>query len=468
MNNVAGHSPQFSGRGHSTYSKQVGLDKKLLAMLTDFLVAAVLTEAVYGFSHLSPVFNLKFLAIFGCFWLLPLFIGRLRLLLSSAQVISASAGEWIWGIRRLGESRSAQLAENHHGIILTPALILLSIILFQLKIANTPEWITASEMTIDAVVPPSDWRVLAFHYSLAAWPVAQSYFMPYEFGPPKRFVGKVEAKWNETSSSPGSTQGYSDEKLVFEGPKTPLAFQSGEVSRKTLRECVVGSPSLWDGGKCATIREISLERPLEEMRKLGFSDFKLKWFSAANPVLPEEERAQGIFLRGSAGHDKNRFQDRYILVSPKGMHQSLIFSYLDVNSPEKVKLALGTLRFSDDLGPGRAWVDRELETTRLGQLPSTSDPAYLLKLIEAEGLLVSKISVEPAPIDTYFHLAGIQAMLLQYGKAHHRGDIVDDAKQMLDQVHRFSDDIAAQFPSTAPEAHRAHEIEKLWHESLQF
>jgi hypothetical protein len=464
MNTVAGHSIKNS--------KQVGFDKKCLAIFTDFLVAAVLTEGVYGFSRLSPLFNLKFLAIFGFFWLVPLFVGRIRLLLSSSQRLSVSLGEWAWGIHRMGEARAAQPTENHYGIILTPALILLSVVLFETKIANTPEWINASEMTIDAVVPPSDWRVLAFHYSLAAWPVAQSYFIPYEFGPPKRFVGRVEAKWN-ANSSPGSTQGYSDEKLVFEGPKTPMAFQSGEITRKTLHECIVGSPSLLDGGKCATIREISLERPLEEMRKLGFSDFKLKWFSAANPVIPDEERAQGIFLRGAAGEKENgkegrRFQDRYILVSPKGMHQSLIFTYLDPNSPEKVKLALGTLRFSDDLGPGRAWVDRELETIRLGQLPPADDPNYLLKLIEAEGLLVSKISVEPAPIDTYFHLAGIQAMLLQYGKAHHRGDIVDDAKQMLDQVHRFSDDIAVQFPSTAPEAHRAQEIEKLWHESLQF
>jgi hypothetical protein len=461
--NVAGHSI----KGHSTYSKHVGVDKKLLAVLTDFLLAAVLTEMVYGFSRLAPILNLKFLAIFGCFWIIPLFIGRVRLLLSSAQAISASIGEWAWGIRRLGESRAAQSAETHYGIILTASLVVLSVILFELKIANTPEWMNASEMTIEAVVPPSDWRVLAFHYSLAAWPVAQSYFMPYEFGPPKRFVGRVEAKWNATSSV-GSVDGYSDEKLVFEGPKTPMPFQSGEVSRKALKDCILGSPSLLDGGHCATIREISLERPLEEMRKLGYSNFKLKWFSAANPVLPEEERAQGIFLRGSAGKDRNRFEDRYILVSPKGMHQSLIFTYLDPNSPEKVKLALGTLRFSDDLGPGRAWVDRELESIKLGSLPQPSDPTYLLKLIEAEGLLVSKISVEPAPIDTYFHLAGIQAMLLQYGKSHHRGDIVDDAKQMLEQLHRFSDDIATQFPSTSPEAHRAHEIEKLWHESEQF
>jgi hypothetical protein len=466
MNTVAGHSIKTQRK--RAYSKQVGIDKKCFAMLTDFFLAAVLTEIVYGFSRLAPVFNLKFLVIFGCFWLIPLFAGRIRLLLSSSPSISASLGEWAWGIRRSGEGRSALSAESHYGIILTATLALLSIIIFQVKIAHTPEWISATEMTIDAVVPPTDWRVLAFHYSLAAWPVAQSYFMPYEFGPPKRFVGRVEAKWNN-DASPGSTQGYSDEKLVFEGPKTPMAFQSGDISRKTLRDCIIGSPSLWDGGRCATIREISLERPLEEMRKLGFSDFKLKWFSAANPVLPEEERAQGIFLRGAAGgKDRRRFQDRYILVSPKGMHQSLIFTYLDPNSPEKVKLALGTLRFSDDLGPGRAWVDRELESIKLGALPAPTDPSYLLKLIEAEGLLVSKISVEPAPIDTYFHLAGIQAMLLQYGKAHHRGDIVDDAKQMLDQLHRFADDIAVQFPSTAPEVQRAREIEKLWHESLQF
>ena len=211
------------------------------------------------------------------------------------------------------------------------------------------------------------------------------------------------------------------------------------------------------------------------MRKQGYSHFELRWFSAENPVIPAEERAQGIYLHSFGGpSESRRFQDRYILVGQKGMQQSLILSYTDTNTgpdsaPAKLKIALGTLRFSEDLNPGRAWVDRELEATHLGAVSTnpdtTQDPEYVQKLMVVAGLLVSKISVEPGPIESYYHLAGIQSLLIRYGEKHHRPDIMDDAKQMLDQVQHFARDIAATAAPESPTAEKSHEIEKLWHEA---
>jgi hypothetical protein len=467
-------------RGHTMYTGKAPTRTKLLAFATDIVAAGLFTEVIYAFLGLSPVPNLRALTVFLTLWIAALLLGRFRILTSSAEAISISIGEWIWGIHRVGESRSPQVSrESKNGIFLTALLFVLGFAVFEWKIARAPQWVTSYELPIEAVVPPANWRVLAFHYSLAAWPEPVAYFMPYEFGPPKRFVGRIEAILRQAAND-------NDEKIVFEGPKTPMEFQSGSVSRGELRGCVLGSPSF----HCALIRDIALQRPLEEMRKVGFSQFELRWFSAKNPMIPDEDRAQGIFLHATGGtEDSPRYQDRYILVSPKGMQQSIIFSYLkaastdaenaaakppsdnngdptaSMSAADKMKIAIGTLRFSDDLNPGRAWVDRELETIRLGELPDVSSDQYLPKLVQAEGLLISKISVEPGPIESYFHLAGIQALLLQYGVNHHRPDLVDNAKQTLDQVYRFSKDIAAQSSPESSTGRLAHEIEKLWHES---
>jgi hypothetical protein len=456
------------GRSVSSNGRATGVSacKRLLVFFSDILFAIVLTEITYAYGGFSKTAGIplvpgpKLFIILSFFWLFPLILGKFRLMLSSAPALSTTVGEWMWGIQRSGENRVAYNADENSGIFLTCCLLVVLVSVFEFRISKTPEWMTGSTLSIEAALPPADWRVLAFHYSLAAWPKPEGYYMPYEFGPPKRFVGKVEARWGQNAGFAG----LSEEKLVFEGPKTPFPFQNEDVTREQLKQCMIGSSSF----RCAAIRELSLERPLAEMRALGFGKFKLKWFTAVNPVIPEDERAQGILLSGVAGKETPRYEDRYILVSKKGMQQALIFSYLNSDSPEKVRIALGTLRFSDDLNPGRAWVDRELESIQLGSLPPASDPGYLPKLIEAEGLLVSKISVEPGPIETYFHLAGIQAMLLEYGKKNHRADIVDDAKQMLDQVHHFAMDIASQYPANSPAARQSHEIEKLWHESLQF
>jgi hypothetical protein len=476
-------------RGHSTYARRAPPRVQLLALMTDLVAAALFTELIYAFFGFSPVPNLRALILLVAIAVVMFLLSRLRILISSAEVISISIGEWIWGIHRVGEARSPQISnESQSGIFLTVLMFAVGYGVFEWKIARTPQWVTSYELPIEAVVPPSNWRVLAFHYSLAAWPEPVAYFMPYEFGPPKRFVGRVEAILQQSNlgdgkGREGSVENNNDEKIVFEGPKTPMDFASGSVTRTELRNCVLGSPSF----HCALIRDLALSRPLDEMKKVGFSKFELRWFSAKNPMIPEEERAQGIYLHGSGGtEDSPRYQDRYILVSPKGMQQSIIFSYLkaasgqdsltaasamstdgaaSVSAADKMKIALGTLRFSDDLNPGRAWVDRELEATRLGELPSPSSDEYIPRLIQAEGLLISKISVEPGPIESYFHLAGIQALLLQYGIAHHRPDLVDNAKQTLDQVYRFSKDIAAQSSPESTTGHLAHDIEKLWHES---
>ena len=250
-----GNAPGPSVRGHSTATVKPSVFTKLIAILTDLLLAVVVTEIIYACFNLSPVPDSKFWILLIIFWLIPMGISRLR---------KQSFGEWIWKIERVGESRTQVVsAANSSGIFLTLLLIFIGYGLFKFKIARAPEWTSTPPMAIDAVLPPSNWRVLAFHYTLAAWPPPRAYFIPYEFGPPKRFVGKVEALWSSNKASAVDSNSdveshYASEKLVFEGPKTPQIFASGEVTRKDLKDCVLGAPSF----HCAWTRELAIKRPL--------------------------------------------------------------------------------------------------------------------------------------------------------------------------------------------------------------
>ena len=56
------------------------------------------------------------------------------------------------------------------------------------------------------------------------------YSVPYEIGPPKRFLGHIDADWIKNSV-----------RVSFEGPKTPMEFQS-RSRRQAIHDCVLRSP----------------------------------------------------------------------------------------------------------------------------------------------------------------------------------------------------------------------------------
>jgi hypothetical protein len=204
-----------------------------------------------------------------------------------------------------------------------------------------------------------------------------------------------------------------------------------------------------EGAHVGAVRTVVLQRE----QRLG-EEWRLEWFTVVNPSLPAREQAQGIRLsaQGTA-----RGQDRYILITPQGTHQAFILDYprgpASDAARETLERAIRTLRVTDELGPGRAWTNERLATTRLADLERLRDPAELLRrMAEVEALLLSKITVEPSAFDAYYHLGGLAITLARYAAKHPEANRTADwsaiARPLIQSVYRYALDIAPRDPRT--------------------
>ncbi len=251
-------------------------------------------------------------------------------------------------------------------------------------VVNKPFFLKADEMKIRPTSPDAKgWGILPFYYTLGAWPRAWEGHpivdeLPYEKGPPTRFIGHFIEHW-----SPDIT-------LTWEGPKTP----TGAPGQEGLKQCVLNR-----GWMCIALRHRALQRHVEEMRKLGRDlRWKLAWFVGEN--------AQGVYLSATS---KDREQDRYLLVTPKGTYQAIAMDTpvtpVGEEARRALRTAIGIVRVSDDLAPGRARVDHVLAGIQMKGDESAE------RLSEIQSDLLAKISVDPSSFDAYYHLGGTSLLL---------------------------------------------------------
>lgn len=306
------------------------------------------------------------------------------------------------------------------------------------------------------------WAVMPFYYSMGAWPRTFQgkdvfYTLPYEKGPPIRFTGEVVARWS-----------MPEVRVAFEGPKTPLKRDHSLFSRTEVEQCV----TRWFGGSlggimdCLDLREAVLERHIDALRLIHPVGWSIKWLRVSNPALSPDEQVQGIYLsawNGSYG------QDRFILVTEKGAQQTFILSYTispeGNHAQELFQKAIRSLRVSDDLSPGRAWVDTSLERVRLQDLAPVETsfyhqdyPSFLhfaSRIADIQSLLISKITVDPESYDAYFHLGGTSLLLARYAatqkklpstdldpaRASRILDLLSQAKPLVRTAYRYARDI---------------------------
>lgn len=432
-------------RGHSRFQRRASIFLLFFAGLVDFLIGALASWGIYRSENWDPALDWKLAPILAASVLLPWILAR--------WALGSSLGERIWKTRE-GKTGIRENSDNLKAIFLTLVLLGGASYALQTFVLTHPYWSTGSPVSIEAQLPPSDWRVLSFFYTMAPWPVHVNgkpvfYSVPYEVGPPKRFLGHIESDWIKGSV-----------RVSFEGPKTPIEFQSRVLNRSAVHECFLTSP--WLAPACVETRRLVLERHLEELRGLGYAKFEVSWFSSGNTALPDEERAQGIRLRA---HERSRIQDRYILITPQGLHQSISISYPPTpegfNARDSFLVSLGTLRISEELTQGRAWTDRILQSTELGNLPPTSDPKYLENLAQIQALLISKISVDPGTFDPYYHLAGSSLLLLKYCMKHPDAELAGLAQAMVERMDRYAHDVAPHNPRMA-------ELDRLLQDAKQF
>ncbi len=312
--------------------------------------------------------------------------------------------------------------------------------------------------TGSATIPGEDrWSVTPFYYSLGAWPRTFAgkevfYTLPYEKGPPVRFAGHVVARWS-----------MPEIRVAFEGPKTPLKRDHSLFSRSEVEACITrfGGRSLASSLDCLDLREAVLERHIDELRTIKPLGWSMKWVRVTNRALRPDEQVQGIYL--SAWSEK-RAQDRFILVTEKGSQQAFVLSYPvspdGTHAQELFQKAIRSLRVSDLLGPGIAWVDQELERVHLQDLQKLEgSDDFVARLAEIQSLLISRITVDPQAYDTYFHLGGTALLLARYAaKARTQPGFEKNieritewmsvSKPMVQNAYKYAQDVGARDPRT--------------------
>ncbi len=345
-------------------------------------------------------------------------------------------------------------------------------------ILRQPLWAVAEATQLEAFLPDmstGQWEVLPFYYTLGAWPRTYAgkpvfYTAPYAKGPPSRFAGRITARWDE----PGT-------RLTFEGPRTPAPINGAHGSRhprERIKACLL-TPDITLS--CLRVRESSLQRHLTEMqeRLTGQAnggtgpqlDWKLRWFAVKNSGIPTDEQAQGLWLSASFGE---RGEERYVIITENGTHQTMILDLpipgpADHSSSQRsaaaalarktIEQAIRSLRASDDLTSGRAWIDRELTQSRLDSIDPTAPPEQVVpQLAQIQAQLMAKITVDPAVFETYFHLGGTGLLLSQYARraassargpsATHALELGAVAKGQIQSALRYAQDLAPKDPRT--------------------
>src|SRR5262249_45590946 len=152
-------------------------------------------------------------------------------------------------------------------------------------------------------------------------------------------IESVVARWQDPSVT-----------LTIEGPKTPQGL-IGSEKRELLHACFWYQPNF----SCLFARKKALERHFSEMQNLHPTRWETGWIQVENPAILPAQQTQGIHLSATYANvaDQHRVQERVILITPGGVHQTLILDRPEDASPTGLDAhrlfmqALQTLRTSD-------------------------------------------------------------------------------------------------------------------------
>jgi hypothetical protein len=452
-------------RGHSAVTEPASIVRRLGALAVDaFLVWGAYLMAASRF-RLDAAPRLYDLPILFALYLVY------KILFTGAS--GATPGERAWTLERLdplrkplglcfsiGDWRASRVfrPQKLHRLAALRGgfLTVLAAALFAgagyLAWSSNPVLAQATEWKLEPYLPSTpeareSWDVTPFFYAIGAWPKSFKgqpvlYSLPYAKGPPTQFVGRIIARWEAPMTE-----------LVIEGPKTPIEIQkAGTIDADRIRECLTAPAITELAGPCREIREQALGRHVREMGAVHPSHWTLKWFEVQNTALPSELRPRGFYLRADG---PTRSEERYVLVTGRGSHQAFILDRPSDRSGELARMtleqAIRSQRISPALGEGRAWVDRQLASTKLGELSKDrqDEEQFVSRLSEIQLLLLSKISVDPKTFDSYFHLGGTALMLARYAASHGNPDWSAVARPLAQSAYLYARDIAPGDPRTS-------------------
>ncbi len=393
---------------------------RFCAVLTDSFWVILLYWIGVKFLNFSPLLNWDDSLVFNFALILAYAL--------QVKTLGGTFGQHLWGlekeksIRRILKApffrNQTTKATRWIGSVSLCLSLLMSYGLFKHAFFNHPLFKRANLVQWKHYIPQAkaqkNWMTLPFFYTLGAWPRHFStrlnpeqnktvlYSIPYEKGPPKHFAGRILARWE-----------LPDIAITIEGPKTPLTLEQTQLYKR----CIIDFHTMGfsESVLCTDIRHKTLGRHVSEMNSLKPSEFSIRWLEIPNPHIPPKEWVRGVLISAA---NQRKAQDRVILITPNGAHQTFILNRPRSDSGQLAfalfKQTLGTLRVSSKLQYGRALVNQKLSHTNIKKIKPGKNPfVFMDKLSEIQALLLAKISVDPKNYEAYYHLGGTSYLMLK-------------------------------------------------------
>ncbi len=401
-------------QGESVQARPAPGGRVFLARVTDGLVTlsvlvlfAKLIRPSLGISFLPGLSHIVFVALMtgaASFWaglLLPWTPGH-----RAWSLESQDHGDRGHHLRWIGQPTLGSLLR---GTFTTVFVLFATFLTLDQVLLSSPAMRRADTISVLPFAPAEQdrsWVSLPFFFASGAWPrtfLGQPVFyeLPYEKGLPKKFLGRVIARW----SAPEVT-------LTLEGPKTRT-----DATVAAIYDCLRNPIQSWE---CLRIRQDTLGVHFEAMGIRQALSWKLQWFDVNNPHLDPQESPRGFMIE--ATHPGGTSEQRWVLLNALSAQQALVLRYPTGSDGAQAELLLsrtiGSLRVFSDLGPGRGLANERLLETELRALEGEDDPIrYASKVAGIQAVLVSKLSVDPRSFDACYHLAGTALMLFNYSRS---------------------------------------------------
>lgn len=241
--------------------------------------------------------------------------------------------------------------------------------------------------------------------------------VPYEKGPPTRFLGRIRLTYSEAL----------DGRLDILGP---LTFK-GAQTREALHYC------LSNNLHCPSVRE-AWHKQFVTPYFQGFKFSRPIWFEALNPNLPlDKEKPMGLYIQA---RNEGTGQVKKLIYLINAQLATSVFDITCENLVscdrylEIAKQLITPSKSIDDLSAARVHINQLLANFSLEQIsPGT--------LTRAQLYLVSKISVDPADFWSYFYFAKVSHDLLKAPELSRFATLRALIEKGLDSIWKLAKDV---------------------------
>lgn len=276
-----------------------------------------------------------------------------------------------------------------------------------------------------------------FYYLSAPVPALAPWMfpnLPYQKGLPKRFLPRILF-----GASPAGEELVAT--FIINGPET---LQS-ELKWNEIAKCF----SSWF--KCISMRKEFLMRIDRVLSERGIARDGIAWFHVKNPKIFPDEEPKGIRVTGiSKNAEGEHVSEAYFILNARNAIQSVILEN-DLGKKEIhpwLETWMKTARMTTDLNLQQLQAKSSILKTSV--TAKSPDEVLRIALIRLSSLL----SVDPANVEGWYHLAGVSHELNRRSRQKRQNLAEKRSRLLVQQVERYLQDIA-------PESARLREVSTL-------